>query len=470
MDASRYAPKRDLAGSTVSVLGLAASGAAAARLALHRGGTVYVSDLSTDPAVAARADELRSLGATVDLGRHDLDRIAASQTVVASPGIPPDAPVLRDLRARGVRWISEPEFAVRFYRGPLIVVTGTNGKTTTAVLTSHLLRAAGYDAALGGNLGAGLAPPASALALREDAPDWYVLELSSFQLADVETLRPDIGVLTSLAPDHLDRYPDVEAYYRDKARLFANADEGSRWVLPADVPEIERLSEGVPGRRCVFAADARPERDCAAWIEDGTLTLDVGAGPEALVDRHVLPLVGRHNLENALASALAARLAGAPARALARGLATAPALPHRMEPVGEVRGVRFLNDSKATNVAAAASAVRSLDTPLVVLLGGKDKHEDFAPLATALAGRVRLAVTFGQAGARLEAALADQVPVARVADLDAAVRQAVAAARPGDTVLLSPACSSFDAFASYEERGERFRALVGALASGEGRA
>ena len=212
-----------LDGERIAIVGLAASGRAAARLALERGGRVHVSDLRSDAAAHARGDELRALGVEVDLGRHPLDRIAVAETVVASPGIPPDAPVLRELAERGVRWISEPEFAFRFFDGPLIVVTGTNGKTTTTALVAHLLEADGQDVALGGNIGQAFGPAASELALRDRGPAWYVVEMSSFQLAGIDRLRPDLGVVTNLAPDHLDRYASVEDYYADKANLFRNA-------------------------------------------------------------------------------------------------------------------------------------------------------------------------------------------------------------------------------------------------------
>jgi UDP-N-acetylmuramoylalanine--D-glutamate ligase len=217
-----------LKGEKIAVVGLAASGRAAARLALEKGGKVHVSDLRTDAATHVRGAELRALGAEVDLGEHPLDRIADAATVVVSPGIRPDTPVLSELGERGVRWISEPEFAFRFFHGPLIAVTGTNGKTTTAVLLAHLLEEDGLDVALGGNIGAAFGPPASELALREEGPAWYVVELSSFQLGAIDRLKPDIGVMTNLAPDHLDSYPSVESYYADKANLFRNADDDSR--------------------------------------------------------------------------------------------------------------------------------------------------------------------------------------------------------------------------------------------------
>jgi len=230
----------DIKGIKVAVIGLGASGYAAARLAAEQGGDVHVSESRTDDATAARGADLGDAGIDVELGRHDIGRLAEAGLVVASPGIPPDAPVLRALAERGVRWISEPEFAARFLPGSLIAVTGTNGKTTTTLLVDHLLRASGFRSAAGGNVGGALAPAASDLARSGVPYDWVVLEMSSFQLAGVEAFRPDIGVVTNLSPDHLDRYRSVEAYYADKARLFVNADERSTWVLPCGDEAVAR--------------------------------------------------------------------------------------------------------------------------------------------------------------------------------------------------------------------------------------
>ncbi|MBT8404113.1 MAG: UDP-N-acetylmuramoyl-L-alanine--D-glutamate ligase [Gemmatimonadetes bacterium] len=446
----------------VAILGLGASGEAAARLALAQGDTAYVSDLRTDAPTATRGARLRELGADVELGTHDLDRIADAGTVVVSPGIPPDAPVLQGLRSRGRRWVSEPEFAARLYRGPLIAITGTNGKTTTTLLIAHLLRTAGLEVGVGGNVGGGLAPPASDLAGIQPPPAWFVLEVSSFQLADIDTFAPAIGVLTNLAPDHLDRYPAVEAYYADKARLFDNARRDSRWVL-GDQPEVDALVGDRPGRRYVFST--RRSEGVHAFVRDGVLTLNVDGRQEPLLPREKLPLLGAHNAANALAAALTARLAGVEPEALAEGLATARALPHRMAPVGTREGVLWVNDSKATNVAATVSAVVSADRPVVLLLGGTDKGEDLAPLADVLPGPTRAVVCYGAAGGRFAGRLTE-VPGVRILeapDFAAAVERGAAVAEPGDLLLLSPAASSFDEFADYEARGRRF----GVLARGE---
>ena len=396
----------------------------------------------------------------MELGGHDLERVAESDTVVVSPGIPPDAPMLQALRAGGRRWISEPEFAFRFLHGPLIAVTGTNGKTTTAAMTARLLREAGFRVGLGGNIGSDFGPPASGLALMDPVPDWFVVEVSSFQLADIVDFAPGIGVVTNLAPDHLDRYPSVDAYYADKARLFENATSESSWILNGDAPEVEALAGDAPGRR--FRFGLQPSGESHAFLRGGELVLRLEGGvEEPLLQHRELSTMGRHNTANALAASLAARVAGAPAASIARGLREFRPLPHRLEPVGNAGGLRWVNDSKATNVAATVGALGSLEGPLVLLLGGRDKGEVLDLLRQALHPGVRAAVLFGEARGRFASKLEGSVPLRVV---DGSFEDAVAAARQltekGDILLLSPACSSFDMFENYVARGNRFSALA----------
>lgn len=409
----------------------------------------------------------------MDVGGHDLARIQAADTVVVSPGIPPDAPVLRHLRNAGRDWISEPEFAFRFLQGSLIAVTGTNGKTTTAALAAHLLEAGGVEVGLGGNIGAGLGPPASDLARRDPPPEWFVLELSSFQLAHVRELAPDIGVVTNLAPDHMDRYARVEDYYADKANLFRNATTSSRWVLNGEQPEVRSLAGDAPGRRYWIRAADEPaspaggaveEEAPGAFVREGRVFLHLderpGAGPVELLPALDLPLLGRHNRANALAAATAAALAGVEPEALRAGLRSFRSLPHRMEPVTERNGVLWVNDSKATNLHAVRGSLAAAERPVILLLGGKDKGEPFGELAPVLDG-VRGVLAFGAVRERVRRELDGMVAVDVVAgDLEEAVERARGWAQPGDMVLLAPGCSSFDRFSGYEERGDRFRALV----------
>ena len=450
----------------IAVIGLGVSGDAAARLALRKGAKVHVTDTSSEDAVAARGAVLRDLGAEVGLGGHDIAAIVAADTVVVSPGIPRGAPVLAALRARGVAWVSEPEFACRFISSPLTIVTGTNGKTTTAALCAHLLREAGLDAALGGNIGSGLGPPASTLAVTHPAADRIVLELSSFQLADIRDLTPDVGVMTNLGVDHMDRYATVAEYHRDKRRLFEAGDAGTTWVVNGDDPAVLEMAAGAPGTHLAFSTETALSP--GAYLSGGDLILDRGGrdGPRRVAAADDVRLLGRHNLANALAALLAATASGASTATAPAALRSFAPLPHRLEPAGTFGGVLWVNDSKATNVAAAASALRSLGGPLVMLVGGTDKGEDFRGLVPALRGRVHTVLAYGAAGDRAAAEIGAEVGegvVVRCArgDFEEVVTAARAAARPGDTVLLAPACSSFDMFANYQDRGDAFRALAG---------
>jgi UDP-N-acetylmuramoylalanine--D-glutamate ligase len=291
-------------------------------------------------------------------------------------------------------------------------------------------------------------------------PDWFVVEVSSFQLADIVDFAPTVGVVTNLAPDHLDRYSSVAAYYADKARLFQNATWESSWVLNGDSTEVRELAGDAPGHRFRFSIQG--SEDCHAYLREGQLTLRMEEGKEeTLLPDGQLPTLGLHNTANALAASLAARIAGVAPETLIRGLKGFQPLPHRLEPVGEMGGVRWVNDSKATNVAATVGALGSLEGPLVLMLGGKDKGEDLKPLRKALHPGVRGAVLYGEVRNRMEAALEGSVPLEVVSgSFEDAVAAAQARAREGDVLLLSPASSSFDMFESYVARGDRFSALA----------
>jgi UDP-N-acetylmuramoylalanine--D-glutamate ligase len=450
----------------IGVLGLARSGRGASSLALATGAEVYASDAGDTPALREAAAAVRHLGGRAEVGGHDLAELAGCDLLVVSPGIPPAAPVLADPRVRGVPCISELEFAFGKLRSPVIAITGTNGKTTTTALTSHLLEAAGLDAPAAGNIGLAL----SEVALREEAPDWVVVEASSFQLGGTRDFAPRIGVLTNLAPDHLDRYPSVEAYYADKARLFANAGVESAWVLNGEDPAVLELAGECPGRRYLFRVRSQPAHgeEGGHCTEGGELVLRLHGREERLIAADELPLLGAHNRANALAAALAARLAGAELEAVRRGLKSFHALSHRLEPVLERHGVLWINDSKATNISSTRVAVEGMTRPTVLLLGGRHKGEPYTELLDVLAGRVRVVVAFGEAGARVESDLGGHLQVELVTGgFEEVVERAAQVARPGDAVLLSPACSSYDMFRDYEERGDRFRELAGRVGHGE---
>jgi UDP-N-acetylmuramoylalanine--D-glutamate ligase len=443
----------------VGILGLARSGRAAARLARSRGHDVFVSEAGSGQELDSAAAELRALGCRVETGGHTPAELARCELIVLSPGIPPTAPVLGDAALAAVPRVSELEFAWRELQAPVVAVTGTNGKSTTTALTAHLLNAAGYDAAAAGNIGLAL----SDVALRERQPDWVVVEASSFQLADVDTFAPAIGVLTNLAPDHLDRYPSVEAYYADKARLFRNASDTSIWVLNAEDAAAMKMPGEANGRRRVFRVntplDAHEE---GGWLDEaGDLRIRVAGTETRLVNQAELRLLGSHNRANALAAAVAARSAGAPVDALVAGLRTFPGLEHRLEVVVEAAGVLWINDSKATNVASTLVALESVERQIVLLLGGRHKGEPYTTLLDAMRGRVVAVIAYGEAAGRIEADLAAHVPVhLQDGPFEAVIAAASASASPGQAVLLSPACASFDMFRDYEHRGRRFRELA----------
>ena len=332
-------------------------------------------------------------------------------------------------------------------------ITGTNGKTTTTSLIAHAMAAAGLRAETAGNIGR----PLCDVALAPDPPDWLALELSSFQLHDVPHLRPAIGVLTNLAPNHLDRYASLEEYYGDKARLFQNAEPGSVWISNADDAAVQAMVAPVPGTHLRFSIERRAD----GWYDRDGGRLMLGDSP--LMRRADLPLLGDHNVANALAAALVAVRAGGDPGRVAAGLRTFRAIPHRVEPVREVDGVLWINDSKSTNITSTEVAVAALDRPFVLLLGGRHKGEPYTRLAEPLEGRCRAVVAYGEAGPLIVRDLADRLPVVPAGDFAEVLATARGLATPGDAVLLSPACSSYDMFNNYEERGARFRAAVEAM-------
>ena len=442
------------AGREVAVVGLGKSGVAATRLLRREGLPVYASDTGTGPAYEAWAAELGALGAAVQLGGHDVARIGRSAAVVVAPGVPPVAPPLAAAGSAGLGIYAEVDIGfLALTRTRCVGITGTNGKTTTTSLIAHAMASAGLEAGTAGNIGR----PLCDVALASDPPAWLALELSSFQLHDAPHLRPAIGVLTNLAPNHLDRYPSLAEYYGDKARLFRNADADSVWISNADDGAVRQMVADVSGTHLRFSL----ERQADGWYDRARASLMLGETP--LMPRAELPLLGDHNVANALAAALAAvRAGGDPAR-VAAGLRTFRAIPHRVEPVREVDGVLWINDSKSTNITSTEVAVAALDRPFVLLLGGRHKGEPYTRLAAPLRGRCRAVVAYGEAGPQVVRDLGGSLTVVAAGEFADVLARARGLARPGDAVLLSPACSSYDMFKNYEERGARFRAAVEAM-------
>jgi UDP-N-acetylmuramoylalanine--D-glutamate ligase len=437
--------------SEVAVLGLGKSGRSAALLLVREGRRVYVSDADPNATWSAPA------GVDVEAGGHDLARVSRASLVVTSPGIPPTAPPLAAARAAGVPIISEVELALRAMPGlRYIAVTGTNGKTTTTALIGHILRGLGYNAVDAGNIGL----PLAQVALESSGVDWVALELSSFQLHDTPSVDSAVGVLTNLSPDHLDRYATVEDYYADKRQLFANSRETSKLVVNGDDPASLGLVAGVAGTHYHFSVAGHPA--------DATLSADALAlGGSPLLTRGDLHLLGTHNVANALAAALAVSVADPEHRApqarqkIAEALRTFRALPHRLQVVGEYRGVQWINDSKATNVSSALVALESMTRPTILLAGGVHKGEPYTALAAPLARIGKAVLAYGDAAPLLVSDLAGKVPVERLGhDFEEVIARARSLAAPGDAVLLAPACSSFDMFRNYVERGETFARLA----------
>ena len=452
-----------------AVVGLARSGTAVARLLRAAGLSVYASDAAATDTIRDTAKQLERDGASVQVGGHDLARLARASVVVVSPGIPPDAPALAAARAANVPIVSEVEIALRLQPALRIVATtGTNGKTTTTALIGHLLRALGHDAVDVGNIGT----PVSEIGLRAVPPTWASLEMSSFQLHDTPGFLPDVGVLTTLSPDHLDRYASVADYYADKRMMFGNASVSSHWVVTADNADVTAMVQGVPGRLHRFSTQ---RTDVDACLERATGMLHVLGAPVVARDR--LALTGDHNVANALAALLAVMVAdpmhtttGARER-LAAAIATFQALPHRLEPVADRSGVLWLNDSKATNVASTLVALAGMTRPAIVLMGGRHKGEPYGSLVPELLRTAKVVLAYGEAGSMLagdlEAPLHGRVVFEHMGDapFPMVVARARQLAVPGDVVLLSPACSSYDMFANYEERGRTFARLAQGAAS-----
>jgi UDP-N-acetylmuramoylalanine--D-glutamate ligase len=442
----------------IAVVGLARSGRAVATLLARTGSQVYASDSGTGKALEATAAALRGEQVDVQIGAHDLERIARASLVVVSPGVPPSAPPLAGARARGIEVVSEVEIALRMLPNlPYIAITGTNGKTTTTALTAHLLSALGHRAVAAGNIGL----PLAEIALRPTPPEWVALEISSFQLHDTPSIDPRVGILTNLSANHLDRYATIEEYYGDKALLFRNATAASHWVTNGDDVVVEALAEAAPGIHCRFSVRGRSD----AWVDRSRGMLEVLGEP--LLARSDLPLIGDHNVANALAAGLAVALASESHRtpqalgATARGLRTFQGLEHRIESVAEVNGVLWINDSKSTNVASTDVALRGMTRPTVLLLGGRHKGEPYTSLVNEIRRTVKVVLAYGESAPIIEGDLGSVVPVERLgssfSDVMSAARRAAAS---GDVVLLSPACSSYDMFENYEQRGREFKRLV----------
>jgi UDP-N-acetylmuramoylalanine--D-glutamate ligase len=441
-------------GRRVVVVGAARSGIAAAELLVRRGARVTLTEARES---FDAADRLQSTGVALELGGHRDATFAAADLVVVSPGVPLEQPAFEAARARGVEVIGELELAWRWLKGRVIAITGTKGKSTTTTLLGRMLQADGRRVLVGGNIGV----PLSAH-VEESTPDtMHVVEASSFQLETTSTFRPWIAVWLNFAADHLDRHPSVEAYASAKARIFARQEADDWAVINADDDEVVRRAAAARSRTVSYALSGRIGEGLLVsgeWVVRRTTT-----GDERLIPVGAVELTGRHMLNNVLAAAGAAHVAGVQPSAMVRALEGFRGLEHVMEPAGVVGAVRFVNDSKATNIEAALRSIESFERGVVVILGGRFKGGDFRDLRAAVAERGRAVIAIGEAAPRVREALADVVPVIDAESMEEAVTRGYTAAQPDGVVLLAPACSSFDWFRDYAERGNVFKQAVARL-------
>lgn len=439
----------------VLVVGFRRTGQSVARALVARGVAVRAYDGRTAAELGVEPGTWAPLDLVLGEARPAL--LAGIELVVPSPGVPRDAPILREAGRRGIPIWSEIELAYRLLAAPLVAITGTNGKSTTTTVVGHALARAGLRTFTGGNLGT---PLVEALA---DDPEIAVAEVSSFQLEWTERFRPHVGVLLNVTPDHLDRHESFAEYRELKARLFAAQTPDDFAVCNHDDPIVREIGGRLAARVVWFGADV-PADAPGAHATDTAVVLRLPARPPEWYSLARTPLGGRYNAENLAAAVAAARLAGASPAAVQAAVDETLPLPHRRALVAERDGVRWVDDSKATNVGAAVRSIESCEAPVVLLAGGVDKGGDYRPLALSARGRVRLALLFGAARDRIADVLAATgIAVRTVPTLPEAVRLAAHAARPGDVVLLAPACSSFDQFTDYAARGRAFRAAVEAL-------
>jgi UDP-N-acetylmuramoylalanine--D-glutamate ligase len=438
-------------GKRVTVLGAARSGVAAAELLARRGASVTLSEMRPH---LDEEDRLRQAGVDLELGGHVPATLLRADLIVTSPGVPYRHPLVEAARHAGVPVIGELELASRWLRGRIVAITGTKGKSTTTTLTGRMLEAGGHRVLVGGNIGHALSAQ-----VEESTEDTiHVVEASSFQLESTETFHPWIAVLLNFSPDHLDRHETVTEYAAAKTRLFAQQTDNDWAVLNGDDPATLEMARPTRARRLLFSMHGTLTDGIV--LEGDTIVRRAGLEHEALIPVSSIRLIGPHLVADVLAAAAIAWLAGVGAAAMTRAVEGFPGLEHALEPVAEVGGVRFVNDSKATNIAAAKRAIESFDAGVVVILGGKFKGGDFGDLLPLLESRDATVVAIGEARPLIARALGGRIALHEAADMSAAVRTAFASAAPGGTVVLAPACASFDMFQDYAARGHAFKQEV----------
>ena len=443
----------ELRNKRVLVVGLARTGVATALFCAARGARVTATDTRTEKELGDTVAALRKAGVAFELGGHRQELILEADLIVPSPGVPADGPLLQFARSKGVTIWSEIELAYRFLKGRLIGITGSNGKTTTTSLIEHILRSAGLSTILAGNIGT----PLISCVEKSSDKTITVAELSSFQLELIEKFRPSISVFLNLTPDHLDRHHTLESYGAAKARIFENQTESDSAVLNADDPCTTPYA---PAKPQLYWFSRKQRVAQGAFVKESEILFRQEGVEETILKLADIPLPGAHNVENVLAAVAATRLAGAGPAGIAKGVRSFAGVEHRLEFVAEIGGVRFYNDSKATNVDATLKALDAFPGRILIILGGKDKGSDYTVLQAPLREKAILALLIGAAADKIEKQIAGSVAIEQAGTLERAVETAAHAARAGDVVLLAPACASFDQFQNYEHRGRVFKELV----------
>jgi UDP-N-acetylmuramoylalanine--D-glutamate ligase len=449
----------ELTQKNIVVVGMGVTGVAVARFLQKRGAAVIVNDMASESDLGPSVQELQSMGITLELGRHRSETFEKADLIVLSPGVPHTIEPVVKAGKRGTPVIGEIELASRFVRQPILAVTGTNGKTTTTELLGDMLKRSGYRVFVGGNIGTPLIDYADG---KQDA-EYIVAEISSFQLDTIETFRPHVGVLLNITIDHLDRYPDFEAYATSKIRLFENQQAGDVAVLNGSDPVVRSHTENLNIRKLIYPDPMTGEK--GAFLNNRYIKLDPAAEYQtpAALDIGNIRLAGRHNLENACAACLAAQAVGARADAIQETLNRFRGSAHRLEYFETIENVDFYNDSKATNVDAVIRAVECFSKPVVLIMGGLDKGADFNRLKDVVSSHVKKLIVMGQAADLISAALEKAATAEKVNSMADAARQAYRASSAGDIVLLSPGCASFDMYDNYAQRGDDFKASVTGL-------
>ena len=451
----------ELNGKRVLVVGLGKSGVASALFLKAHGARVTVSDTKSGDDLRNEIPVLLDHGITVETGGHGERTFQGQDLIVVSPGVPIDAPPLAQARSLGESVIGEIELAAQFLPGPIIAITGSNGKTTTTTLTGEIMAAGGFPTLVGGNIGT----PAISLAERATRDSVIVLEVSSFQLETIQTFRPKVSVILNVTPDHLDRHRTFDAYVNAKARIFENQRGDDFTVLNADDPTCVSMAARTKAQVFWFSRQKEVER--GAWVREGAVLFRDSRGQREILQVSDIPLKGAHNLENVLAAVCAGALMGCAPEKIRQAVANFKAVEHRLEFVATIRGVDYYNDSKATNVDATIKALESFPANIHLILGGKDKGSDYSVLNDLLRQRVKRVYTIGAAAAKIESQIVSTKnggpELVHAETLENAIRKASTITQPGDIVLLAPACASFDQFKNYEQRGGLFKEIVRSL-------